>query len=279
MNKIFNVAKVLVLALALSFGLSYVYAWTAPTVNPPNGNISAPINTSSTAQVKTGALTVGGLTSTGDVCITGKCLSTVSAGAGDNLGNHTATADLLMNSHTISYTSTGWALVSYDGPVYAPYFMASGAGIGAAGVGLILPAGAGAGKVLTSNASGYGSWQVPTGVTGLTAGTGITLNPVGPGATGVVTVSAAGNSVVLSSAMPAFFAGHNAKGSGCAYAALGGIVVAADGRSFSIPGSTFTNVAITGDYSVSSAYRFIFSSTGVTMYSGATLYTYCSWVS
>lgn len=46
------------LAIALSFGLSFVYAWTAPTATPPNGNVSAPLNTSATAQTKTGNLTV-----------------------------------------------------------------------------------------------------------------------------------------------------------------------------------------------------------------------------
>lgn len=62
-TKIFNVVKVSTLALILSFGLSYVYAWTAPTANPPAGNVSAPINTSATAQTKAGDFTLGGLLS------------------------------------------------------------------------------------------------------------------------------------------------------------------------------------------------------------------------
>ncbi len=52
----------LVLALLLTFGLSYAYAaWSEPTATPPGGNVAAPINTGSAAQTKTGTLTVGGL--------------------------------------------------------------------------------------------------------------------------------------------------------------------------------------------------------------------------
>lgn len=61
MKNIIQALKVIALALILSFGISYVYAWTAPTVTPPEGNISAPINTSATAQYKEGALGIGGL--------------------------------------------------------------------------------------------------------------------------------------------------------------------------------------------------------------------------
>lgn len=60
-TKLFNAIKVSLLALSLSLGLSFVYAWTAPTQNPPAGNVSAPINTSATAQTKAGGLTVGSL--------------------------------------------------------------------------------------------------------------------------------------------------------------------------------------------------------------------------
>lgn len=60
MNKnIFQSLKIIVLASVLSFGISYVSAWTAPTVTPPNGNVSAPINVSGTAQAKAGAFGVG----------------------------------------------------------------------------------------------------------------------------------------------------------------------------------------------------------------------------
>lgn len=60
-KQIFSAFKITVLAIVLSFGLSYVYAWTAPSATPPTGNVSAPINTSGTAQTKTGGLTLGAL--------------------------------------------------------------------------------------------------------------------------------------------------------------------------------------------------------------------------
>ncbi|MDO8604487.1 MAG: hypothetical protein Q7K40_03795 [bacterium] len=61
MKSILLSLKVILLATVLSFGLSYVYAWTAPTATPPGGNVSAPLNTSATAQIKSGGLTVGSL--------------------------------------------------------------------------------------------------------------------------------------------------------------------------------------------------------------------------
>lgn len=83
-TKLFNIIKVSALALALSFGLSYVYAWTAPTQNPPAGNVSAPINTSGTAQTKAGALTVGGFNiSMADNYYTGVSITGENFSAGD----------------------------------------------------------------------------------------------------------------------------------------------------------------------------------------------------
>ena len=58
-TKLFNAMKVILLAAILSFGLSYALAWTPPTATPPTGNISAPLNTSVTAQAKAGGLGIG----------------------------------------------------------------------------------------------------------------------------------------------------------------------------------------------------------------------------
>lgn len=81
-TQIFNAIKVSALAIVLSFGLSYVYAWTVPTATPPAGNVSAPINTSSVEQTKLGAFNIGSITApkplivtgtigaTGDICTT-----------------------------------------------------------------------------------------------------------------------------------------------------------------------------------------------------------------
>lgn len=73
-NQIFSAIKVTTLALILSFGISSVYAWIAPTATPPSGNVSAPINTSATAQTKTGGLTVGSITAPSH-CIGASCLT------------------------------------------------------------------------------------------------------------------------------------------------------------------------------------------------------------
>ena len=67
MNHIFQSTKVILLALALSIGISYVSAWTAPTVTPPNGNVAAPLNVSSAAQIKTGSLRIQGSLGVGTI--------------------------------------------------------------------------------------------------------------------------------------------------------------------------------------------------------------------
>ena len=55
---------VLSVALTMAIGANYLYAaWSGPTATPPGGNVAPPINTSATAQTKTGDLTVAGLTS------------------------------------------------------------------------------------------------------------------------------------------------------------------------------------------------------------------------
>lgn len=59
MNKfkgITQTAKIITLAIMLSFGISLVYAWTAPTSAPTGGTSNAPINTGTGIQTKTGTL-------------------------------------------------------------------------------------------------------------------------------------------------------------------------------------------------------------------------------
>ncbi len=47
--------------IVLGLGVNYALAWTGPTTAPPNSNLSAPINTSSQSQVKSGAFGGSGL--------------------------------------------------------------------------------------------------------------------------------------------------------------------------------------------------------------------------
>ncbi|MFZ2831703.1 MAG: hypothetical protein WAZ40_00955 [Minisyncoccia bacterium] len=75
--------------------------------------------------------------------------------------------------------------------------------------------------------------------------------------------------------MPAYFAGHTAKGGSCLYP--NGMVVDALGTSMTMPGTAMGTMAIVGDYAVSGVYKFYLSSTGVDMYSATGLYTHCPW--
>lgn len=111
MQEFKNFCKTLILAAVLGLGVSYIYAWTEPTLNPPDGNVAAPINVSSNEQTilaskilevtgvdgpRTGILTIGGglnvegvISSVGDVCTDaggGKCLSTVEGSSGSGTG-------------------------------------------------------------------------------------------------------------------------------------------------------------------------------------------------
>lgn len=96
-KQILSAIKVSALAIALSFGLSYVYAWTAPSTTPPGGNVSAPINTSVTAQTRVGGLTVGGLTLPAGSTITG-------GGANSTYG-----------SLTVNGSKNGWYGLNFSG--------------------------------------------------------------------------------------------------------------------------------------------------------------------
>lgn len=68
MSKIKNQLLPLILSvLILSFLTAYwIFAWDEPDLDPPLGNIATPINTGSTAQTKSGALTITKLTADSD---------------------------------------------------------------------------------------------------------------------------------------------------------------------------------------------------------------------
>ncbi len=177
MKNILQTAKIIVLALALSISLSFVYAWTAPTVMPPGGNTAAPINTSATAQVKNGGLSVNAFSAfansyfAGNVSIGttnpgGKLTVSVPANS-RGIESITATAG---NTHLP--WSDNWNYISGNGTIFRSSanvekmrFDASSGNLDVAGTikatGLQMPTGAGAGKVLTSDAFGNVSWQTP----------------------------------------------------------------------------------------------------------------------
>lgn len=113
-NHIVSALKIITLAVVLSFGLSYVYAWTAPTATPPSGNVEVPINTSATSQTKKGGLTFGSLTN----------------GANGSINGASNPLRLIVNSPstqesalTLGYYSSGYGLDLWVGtsglsPVY-----------------------------------------------------------------------------------------------------------------------------------------------------------------
>ena len=55
----------LVFGIVLGGGLITIKAWTEPTMDPPEGNIGAPINTGDNAQMKSGELQVNGFRNLG----------------------------------------------------------------------------------------------------------------------------------------------------------------------------------------------------------------------
>jgi len=71
-------------AIILVAGIAYA-VWIEPTTAPPNGNVGAPINTSSTAQTKAGGftaetLTAATVTGTTQFCLGASCITACPSG-------------------------------------------------------------------------------------------------------------------------------------------------------------------------------------------------------
>ncbi len=139
--KTLSTLKVVVLALVLGLGISYAQAvWTGPTAPPTGNNVEAPVNIGSTAQIKTGDLTVGNLTLTG---------STIKPSSQSNAGG------LFLNYNTGLYTammgnsnSWVWYVNNQTGDTYTK------------GTATIAGGSPAAGKVLTAtNVNGDATWQ------------------------------------------------------------------------------------------------------------------------
>lgn len=123
-NQILSVLKITLLALSLSFGLSFVYAWTTPAVTAPGGNVAAPINTSATTQTKTGDLTVNKI-SANTHCIGADCRTAWPsvAGVGDNMGDQIARGALNMNGNWLTSPNT-WGQYVQNG-LYATGYISN----------------------------------------------------------------------------------------------------------------------------------------------------------
>lgn len=94
--------KVVSLGMILGLGLQFAQAWVPPASDPPAVNVAGPITTSAIAQVKTGGITAGYLSSP-TVCVNGDCRNAWpnGGGGGDNLGNHIANQNLNMSGNNI----------------------------------------------------------------------------------------------------------------------------------------------------------------------------------
>jgi hypothetical protein len=96
MKSTFSTIKIITLALILSIGLSQVFAWTGPTQAPPNGNTSAPLNVSSSAQTKTGNLWLDGLDASSAPYINGLIVNNGRTGLGMSFQSSDAAAKLAL---------------------------------------------------------------------------------------------------------------------------------------------------------------------------------------
>ena len=103
-KQIISALKVISLSLILAFGVSYVSAWTAPTVTPPGGNVAQPINVSSAPQTKTGSLTTGSLT-TGRLTLIGDAYATSKVYFKSSIGGPNAGA-LVMTTGFSGFSNT-----------------------------------------------------------------------------------------------------------------------------------------------------------------------------
>ncbi|MDE1925299.1 MAG: hypothetical protein KGH79_03940 [Patescibacteria group bacterium] len=105
-------------------------AWTGPSGSPPNNNTPAPINVSSTAQTKSGALDImgnvgigttspaGNLDVNGSLCISGSCITSWVAASPAVFGGmfrllYGSTCSTYTNPFTGSCSCPGWAPYSH----------------------------------------------------------------------------------------------------------------------------------------------------------------------
>jgi len=78
-------AKIIILALLIAVGTSYVSAvttWTAPSTTPPNGNVDAPVNVGYSPQIKSGNLWIKGLANSTTAAVNGLIVENGRVGIG-----------------------------------------------------------------------------------------------------------------------------------------------------------------------------------------------------
>ena len=176
MQKLKQSFLTIAIGLALAAGLSY--AWTGPTANPPLNNAPSPVNVSSSSQIKTGALQVNGFRNIGNSMFDGLATFNSSikipagAGAGKVLTSDTSgnaswgnAGGGIGGSGTANYvskwtnsTTLGNSQIFDNGTNVGIGTANPQAKLDIAGSVKIVDGTQGAGKVLTSDASGKTSW-------------------------------------------------------------------------------------------------------------------------
>jgi hypothetical protein len=144
---------------AVFFMAETAYAWTDPTLAPPGGNVSAPVNVSSSKQIKAGSLGVGGADPVGYGM-------SVAAAVGNTAAIKTVfsgdTGYVMLSSNVCRYISGSWCdIVAVTGATHTVGVEVSGNsaygvvgqtnkidGVGVGGFG---------------GASGYGVWAQSSG--------------------------------------------------------------------------------------------------------------------
>jgi|CXWK01.1.fsa_nt_gi hypothetical protein len=198
-TQIFNTVKVIILAFVLATGLQYVAAqsWSAPTGSPPGNNTYAPINEGTSGQIKYGGLTVGagtnpvptiglkvengnfyvqsGLAGIGSTNLTSGVRMTVASDLSDlnTLFTSGRGASYIQvksgnGSNLVGVNAGGPWIGGYETTLPLSFKVNDAIKMSINNSGIVeipipgqlkIPSGAGANKVLTSDASGNASWQ------------------------------------------------------------------------------------------------------------------------
>lgn len=125
--------RALVFAFGLAIGVmlsaSVAAAWTAPSGTPPNNNVSAPINVSSTNQVKNGTIGVNGLAVFGNSLLGGSAGSNAYLNFGATAG--TSGYGIWDNAGTLEFKNSGGSWSTLQNTIYS---YCSGGGCGSSSI-------------------------------------------------------------------------------------------------------------------------------------------------